>query len=81
MTNKEYESYRSNNRAFRIKYVSPSGSGEIEIDTKLYEKRLKQFRSKFKDCTILSFEEVEKPEEHTVRVGYRDYSGRYIRNE
>lgn len=79
MTNKEYESYRSNTRAFRIKYVSPSGSGEIEIDTKLYEKRLKQFRSKFKDCTILSFEEVEKPPLHSIKCGWSYIEGRYER--
>ena len=79
MTNKEYESYRLNNRAFRIKYIAPSGKGEIEIDTKLYEKRIKQFRSKFKDCEIISFEEVEKPAEHTVYTRVWPITGRYIR--
>ena len=86
MTAKEYSVYMTNNRAYRITYRSGYSTGTIEIDTLLYQKRINKFRSKFKDCEIIKFEEVEKPKDHEEEKTYtrgeytftRTVSGRYL---
>ena len=57
---KEYNSIKANPMMIRIKYQSKNSSGEIVIDRSYYLKIQKKFTRLFKDCTILSFEEIRK---------------------
>ena len=43
-----------------ITYQSPYSKGQIIVDSKFYEKYIKKFERKMKDCVILSMIEREK---------------------
>ena len=60
MTKMELKEIKNNTSAIRITYKTRSGSGILEIDKYYYLKKLKKITRLFKDCTILSFEEIEK---------------------
>lgn len=60
MTKMELKEIKNNTSAIRITYKTRSGSGVLEIDKYYYLKKLKKITRLFKDCTILTFEEIEK---------------------
>lgn len=60
MTKMELKEIKNNTSAIRITYKTRSGSGVLEIDKYYYLKKLKKITHLFKDCTILTFEEIEK---------------------
>ena len=60
MTKMELKEIKNNTSAIRITYKTRNGSGILEIDKYYYLKKLKKITRLFKDCTILSFEEIEK---------------------
>ena len=76
MTKTEYETIKKNEVAIRITYESPYSKGTLEIDKIVYLKKLKKFHSLFKDCTILTFEEVKKPPIH--EIGWDRREVRYL---
>lgn len=78
MLKKEYEEISKNDVAYRIEYETPYSRGVIEIDSKVYLKKINKFRKAFKDATIIKMEEVKKPENHSVQVGRFIHEGRYI---
>ena len=78
MTKTEYETIKKNEVAIRITYESPYSKGTLEIDKIVYLKKLKKFHSLFKDCTILTFEEVKKPPICIDDSGYYRREGRYL---
>lgn len=43
-----------------IEYQSPYSKGTIIVDTNFYQKNIKKFERKMKDCIILSMTEREK---------------------
>ena len=78
MLKKEYEQICKNDVAYRIEYETPYSRGVIEIDSKVYLKKINKFRKVFKDATIIKMEEVKKPENHVAQVGRYFREGRYI---
>ena len=50
----------TNKNVFVIEYQSPYSKGTIIVDTKYYQKNIKKFERKMKDCIILSMIEREK---------------------
>lgn len=62
MTLKEINAIKANPVMIRIKYRSGYSSGEVVIDRSYYLKIQKKFTRLFKDCSIISFEEIRKEE-------------------
>ena len=69
MTKKEYQSIVNNKVAIRIEYKTPYSTGTIEIDRSVYLKKIKKFQRLFADCSIIKFEEVNKPDDRYCKKG------------
>ena len=52
--------WETNKNVFVIEYQSPYSKGTMIVDTKYYQKNIKKFERKMKDCIILSMIEREK---------------------
>ena len=58
LTYKEWKSHQECSSSYIIDYISPIGTGHIEVKTSFYNKYIKKFTKALKDCVITSFVEA-----------------------